>query len=83
MRDIVKAGALLHGKETVVYSDASCRGIQKRTSVNAVEWMVAMCTSKHGALDNEDALDRIVNEIESLNTSVRAKVEHRFRVIKL
>jgi transposase, IS5 family len=30
-----------------------------------------------------DALGRIVNEIEYLKASVRAKVEHPFRVIKL
>jgi IS5 family transposase len=76
--DIVKADALLHGKQTVVYGDA-----QKRTNAKAVEWMVAMCPGKRVALDKNDELDRIVNEIEYLKASVCAKVEHPFRVIKL
>ena len=42
-----------------------------------------MCPGKRGALDKDDALDRIVNQIEYLKASVRAKVEHPFRVIKL
>lgn len=66
VHDIVKADALLHGKETVVYGDAGYRGIQKRTNAKAVQWMVAMCPSKRAALDKNDALDRIVNEIEYL-----------------
>jgi transposase, IS5 family len=41
------------------------------------------CPRKRAALDKNDALDRIVNEIEYLKASVRAKVEHPFRVIKL
>jgi transposase, IS5 family len=82
VHDIVKADALLHGKETVVYGDAGYRGIQNRTSAKAVEWMIAMCPGKRAALDKDDALDRIVNEIEYLKASVRAKVEHPFRVIK-
>ncbi|WP_158940758.1 IS5 family transposase [Burkholderia sp. S171] len=83
VHDIVKADALLHGEETVVYGDAGYRGIQKRTRAKAVDWMVAMCPGKRAALDKDDALDRIVNEIEYLKASVRAKVEHPFRVIKL
>jgi len=83
VHDIVKADALLHGEETVVYGDAGYRGIQKRTSAKAVEWMIAMCPGKRAALDKDDALDRIVNKIEYLKASVRAKVEHPFRVIKL
>jgi len=94
VRDMVKADALLHGKETVVHGDSGYRGIQKRMNAKAVEWMVAMCPGKRAALDKNDALDRIVNEIndaldrivneiEYLKASVRAKVEHPFRVIKL
>jgi IS5 family transposase len=41
--------------------------------------MVAMSPGERAALDKDDALDRIVNEIEYLKASVRAKVEHPFR----
>ena len=66
VHDFVKADALLHGKETVVYGDAGYRGIQKRTKAKAVQWMVSMCPGKRAALDRSDALDRIFNEIEYL-----------------
>jgi IS5 family transposase len=79
---IVKADSLLHGKETVMYGDAGYRGIQKRTNIKAVQWMVVMCPGKRAALDKNDALDRISNEIEYLKASVRAKVEHPLRAIK-
>jgi transposase, IS5 family len=82
VHDIVKADELLHGKEKVVYGDAGYRGIQNRTSKKAVQWMIAMCPGKRAALDKEDALDRITNEIKYLKASVRAKVEHPLRVIK-
>ncbi len=42
-----------------------------------------MCPGKRAALDKEDALGRILNKIEYLKASVRAKVERPFRVIKL
>jgi IS5 family transposase len=83
LHDIVKPDTLPHGKETVVYGDAGYRGIQRRTSAKAVEWMVAMSPGERAALDKDDALDRIVNEIEYLKATVRAKVQHPFRVIKL
>jgi IS5 family transposase len=82
VHDIVKADALLHGEETIVFGDAGYRGIQKRTSAKTVEWMVAMCPGKRAALDKSDAIDRIVDKIEYLKASVRAKVEHPVRVIK-
>jgi IS5 family transposase len=83
VHDTVTADALLHGKKTIVRDDAGYRGIQKRTGAKAVEWMVAMCPGKRAALDKNDPLDRIVNEIEGFKASVRANVEHPFRVIKL
>jgi IS5 family transposase len=45
--------------------------------------MVAMFPGKRAARDKDDALDRIINEIEYPKASVRARVEHPFRVIKL
>ena len=41
-----------------------------------------MCTSKHKALDINSEIDAISEKIEQLKASVRAKVEHPFRVIK-
>ncbi|MFK4446030.1 hypothetical protein ABH944_006302 [Caballeronia udeis] len=45
--------------------------------------MIAMFLGKRAARDKNDAIDRIINEIEYPKASVRARVEHPFRVIKL
>ncbi|CAG9262863.1 transposase (fragment) [Paraburkholderia caribensis] len=41
-----------------------------------------MRPGKRKKLDKREWLDRIYNEIEQLKASVRAKVEHPFRVLK-
>lgn len=81
--DVVEANALLHGDETTVFADAGYQGAHKRAGAReGVAWHVAMRPGKRAALDKTRNVDRIVNEIERLKASVRAKVEHPFRVIK-
>jgi transposase, IS5 family len=58
-------------------------GYKNVRTQKALKWMVAMCLGKSAALDKNDALDRIVNEIEYGKASVRAKADDPFRVIKL
>ena len=82
VHDVVEANALLHGKETDVYGDAGYRGAHKRASKQTVKWHIAMGPSKRAALNKSEALDAILDEIEYLKASIRAKVEHPFRVIK-
>lgn len=82
VHDVVEANALLHGKETDVYGDAGYRGADKRTNARTVRWHIAMGPGKRAALDKNDKLDAILDEVEYLKASVRAKVEHPFRVIK-
>ena len=72
---------MLHGDESVVFADAGYQGAETRAQATGVAWQVAMRPGKRkqqrhtpwGAL-NEQA--------EKLKASVRAKVEHPFRVIK-
>jgi IS5 family transposase len=81
VNDVMQGHALLHGEEQVVFADAGYQGASKRPDATGVDWHVAVRpgkrkTQKHtpwGAL-NEQA--------EQLKASVRAKVEHPFRVIK-
>jgi IS5 family transposase len=81
--DVVEANALLHGDETAVFADAGYQGAHKRPDAREnVTWHVAMRPGKRAALDMTRKVDRITNEIERLKASVRAKVEHPFRVIK-
>lgn len=82
VHDVIEANSLLHGDETDVYADAGYQGAHKRPNASAVKWHVAMRPSKRAALDKSDALEAILDEIEGLKASIRAKVEHPFRVIK-
>jgi IS5 family transposase len=83
VNDVVVANELLHGKERDVFADAGYQGAHKRPGARKrVRWHIAMRPGKRKALDPTKPLDAITDEIERLKASVRAKVEHPFRVIK-
>ena len=74
---------MLHGQETVVFADAGYQGIEKRADANPdVTWHVAMRPGKRRALSKDSAVDALLEQAEKLKASIRAKVEHPFRVIK-
>jgi len=80
--DITQAGALLHGEETVAFADAGYQGVHKRAEGVGPKWHVAMRPGKRRQLDLTRKSARLLDEIEHLKASVRAKVEHPFRVLK-
>jgi IS5 family transposase len=83
VNDVVEANSLLHGQERVAFGDAGYQGAAKRADANPdVEWHVAMRPGKRRALDKTDEVGRLLDEVERLKASVRAKVEHPFRAIK-
>jgi IS5 family transposase len=81
VNDVTQGHGLLHGKETVVFADAGYQGAGKRPEATGVAWQVAMRPGKRRALP-DTAWGRTLNEVERLKASLRAKVEHPFRVIK-
>ena len=83
VNDVVEANGLLHGDETNVFGDAGYQGAHKRPDAkDGVTWHVAMRPGKRKALDKSTKLGALTDEIEHLKASIRAKVEHPFRVIK-
>jgi IS5 family transposase len=83
VNDVVQANALLHGDERVVFADAGYQGAHKRPGARSgVTWHVAMRPGKRAALDKTRKADRLLDEVERIKASVRAKVEHPFRIIK-
>jgi IS5 family transposase len=83
VHDINEGNSLLHGEETVAFGDAGYQGIQKRPDAKAnITWHIAMRPGKRKALNKDNAADALIDKIEKLKASVRAKVEHPFRVIK-
>ena len=87
--DVTQAHQLLHGQEQTVYADSGYRGVQKRQEIQSQEhqpqWHIAMMPSKRKALKTiaeQSLLAATLEKIEKLKASIRAKVEHPFRVLK-
>jgi IS5 family transposase len=73
----------LHGDESVAFGDAGYQEIDKRADATpGVTWHVAMRPGKRKALDKDKEADAMIDQAEKSKASVRAKVEHPFRVIK-
>ncbi len=80
---VVEANALLHGEEVEVFGDAGYQGADKRDDASAdVRWNVAMRSGQRRALDTSKTLGQLQERLEQIKASIRAKVEHPFRVIK-
>jgi IS5 family transposase len=81
--DVTQAHALLHGGETVVYADAGYQGVERREENlgRPVTWRVAMRPGRRRALPDTET-GRLQAWIERIKASIRAKVEHPFRIIK-
>jgi len=84
--DITQAAALLHGQEQEVYADSGYRGVHKREEVQTqhphVNWHIAMMPGQRRAMDKSRASNALKEQLERIKASIRAKVEHPFRVIK-
>jgi IS5 family transposase len=84
VNDVTQATQLLHGQETDVFADAGYQGVDKREEAQGlpVQWHIAMRPGKRAALDLSSALAAKIEQVEKIKASIRAKVEHPFRLIK-
>jgi IS5 family transposase len=82
VNDVTKAGALLHGQEEVAFGDAGYQGVHKRPEAAGPTWHVAMHPGLRRKLNPFIEPEFIAEQAEKLKASVRAKVEHPFRVLK-
>ena len=84
VHDVTQAAALLNGEEDTVFADAGYRRIDKREEAKDLDvtWHVAMLPGKRRALSPKNRRDQLLEKVEKLKASVRAKVEHPFRVVK-
>jgi IS5 family transposase len=78
--DVEQVADLLHGKEEQVWADSGYRGAQARVRRD-VRWHIAGRPSDIAKLPEGRAKAR-VRRNEHAKASMRAKVEHPFRVIK-
>jgi len=82
--DITQAHALVHGEEQDIFADAGYQGVEKRQEAQDIKatWHVAMRHGKRKALDKDTPLGKLIEQLEKTKASIRAKVEHPFRVLK-
>ena len=82
VNDVTQAGALLHGQEEVAFGDAGYQGVHKRSEAAGPTWHVAMRPGLRRQLNPFIEPEFIAEQAEKFKASVRAKVEHPFRVLK-
>jgi len=82
--DLNQAGELLHGEEQFIFADAGYRGAEKREELKSItgNWYIAERPGKIRALKKHPRKNKTPIRTEYLKASVRAKVEHPFRIIK-
>ncbi len=84
VNDVTWAQALVPGREMDVFADAGYQGVVKREGTQDIQvcWHVAMRPGKRKELDKSTPMGTIMDKLKHLKASIRAKVEHPFRVIK-
>lgn len=83
VHDVTQAHALPHGDEEMVLGDAGYQGVEKREENlgRDVQWHIAMRPGKRRALGKGN-MGWMMESHERAKASLRACVEHPFRVIK-
>ena len=80
--DVTQVGRLLHGRERAVFGDAGYSGAAKHAPARrGRRWYIA---AKRGTVKaiSDAKLRALTERIEHTKASIRARVEHPFRVIK-
>ena len=79
--DVEQVQDLLHGKEQVVHADAGYAGAQTRVQRGGLCWQIAAKRGRISAM-KDGRKKRALERIEKRKASIRARVEHPFRMIK-
>jgi len=82
INDLNVAGQLLHGEEQAAFGDAGYQGVHKRAEAAGPTWHVAMRPGLRRKLNPFIERDFVAERVEKMKASIRAKVEHPFRVLK-
>ncbi|HBR1759104.1 TPA: IS5 family transposase [Klebsiella pneumoniae] len=82
--DLNQLGNLLHGEEQFVSADAGYQGAPQREELAEVDvdWLIAERPGKVKTLKQHPHKNKTAINIEYMKASIRAKVEHPFRIIK-
>ncbi|MGZ0343706.1 IS5 family transposase [Citrobacter freundii] len=82
--DLNQPGNLLHGEEQFVSADAGYQGAPQREELAEVDvdWLIAERPGKVRTLKQHPRKNKTAINIEYMKASIRARVEHPFRIIK-
>jgi IS5 family transposase len=82
--DVSHAHKLLHGQESHALGDSGYQGVDKRAEAakSEVTWHIAMRKGLRKKLDLGTQLGMLKEKYEQTKASMRAKVEHPFRIVK-
>ena len=82
--DLNQVGNLRHGKDEFIFAEAGYQGAENREELADVkaEWAIAMRLGKLKELTKHPRKNKAVIAFEKLKSSIPAKVEHPFRLIK-
>lgn len=82
--DLNEAHQVLHGQEKYVFADSGYRGAEKREKLadKELDWFIAEQPGKVKQLKEHPRKNKKPIKLEYLKASVRAFVEHPFRIIK-
>ncbi|MDV0626435.1 transposase, partial [Klebsiella variicola subsp. variicola] len=82
--DLNQLGNLLHGEEQFVSADAGYQGAPQREELAEVDvdWLIAGRPGKVKTLKQHPRKNKTAINIEYMKASIRARVEHPFRIIK-
>ena len=82
VNDLTVAGQLLHGEEHAAFGDAGYQGVHKRPEAVGPTWHVAMRPGLRRQLNPFIEPEFAAEHVEKMKASIRAKVEHPFRVLE-
>ena len=66
----------------MIVRDATVKREEIQAKHPGVHWHIAMMPGKRKAMDKSTAMGALLEQLEKTKASIRAKVEHPFRVIK-
>ncbi len=82
--DVTQTEHLLHGSEKDVFLDAGYVAADKREGLNDrdINWQIAMKRGKLKVVPEDTLIGQLLRKLESVNASIRSKVEHPFHIVK-
>lgn len=82
VHDVVEGNSSLHAEEIHAFGNAGYQGTAKSPdAITDVTWHLAMRPGKRKALNQDIAVDAMIDKVKNIKAGVRVKVARPFRLI--